>query len=337
MQIINGILVGLTLSYLEHFESTRRAISGVMHSAVTEGAANIGFLYLMFLAGSSIRPQWTDTEVVIPVAVFGFVVPFAATFITARYLFHYPLYASLAVAISLSITAEAPTVAAFTEVGLLNTEASSVVLSAGMIDDVAGLILFVGFALYCNLKLTSAMMLIPIASLLCFFIGYYTNAIQNNNSIAFLAPLVYVFFILIGYNSDLDSFFESKKQGIFWCFLLVAVLSKIGGVYAGSRLFNKLDDLTTRTVAWGMNSRGIIGMAVVLLALKCGIIDRTLYTMLIFVSLLTIVMFPLYLKLNKHRLVPDQFTQINLPDQFTQINLPRSIYPDTLKIDVKHL
>ena len=317
MRLVTGITIGLLLSYFGKAECLRQvryvqpALKTVMQSQLFEGAANIGFIYLMFLAGWSVQAKWMDQKAVLPVALFGFAVTFCASFLVARYLFRLPFYACLAVAISLSITAEAPTVAAFDEWGIAGTQASSVVLSAGMIDDITGLVLFVAFALYCRLQLSVGSLILPVLAILLFFIGYYvgadrapraecTEAECRQAPLTPLKSLVYFFFLHIGYNVDVLYILNSAGAAavLFGTFLLVAVASKVGGVYAGLKLYEDEHGIRgdeAATVAWGMNSRGIIGMAVVLPALKSNIISRQIYTMLIIVSLVTILMLPAYL------------------------------------------
>jgi Kef-type K+ transport system membrane component KefB len=302
--ILGGIATGLVLSYITraHVPVLSQVVKAAVETRLTELAGDAGFLYLMFLAGSSIRNDVITMPVTSAVAVGGFIVPFCLTYVVTRLLLRMSITASIVASIALSVTAEAPTVAAFDDVGIRRGRASSVVLGAGMVDDVLGLVGFVVFALCYHLHITMASLVLPLAAILLFFGGY---ALRETHEAAieklsrFASVLVYVFFILLGYHVSFQPMLSDKTVALTLLLLLaVAVVGKVGGVQMALRLTESRHDLEKRdydTIAWGMNSRGIIGMAIILLALKEKLIDRTLYTTLLLISAVTIAMLPVVL------------------------------------------
>ena len=72
---------------------------------------------------------------------------------------------------------------------------------------------------------------------------------------------------------------------------VVAVIGKILGVLFASP-FVKLNTKQLYLVGWGMNSRGVIGLVLINLALAQDLITRDLYSAIVFMTIATTVFLP---------------------------------------------
>jgi Kef-type K+ transport system membrane component KefB len=88
----------------------------------------------------------------------------------------------------------------------------------------------------------------------------------------FFAP---IFFAIIGINIQIELIVKSMP--IFILLMAVAVLSKVGGGYLGSRLsgFSKDESLA---IAYLMNGRGMVELVIASIGFAAGLIDLTLFS-----------------------------------------------------------
>lgn len=108
--------------------------------------------------------------------------------------------------------------------------------------------------------------------------------------------LLPVFFAVTGIHTEFRDF--SGKNVLFWfvVLLLVAIAGKIGGTYLGARKSN-LPSRESLLLGFLMNTRGLIDLVVVNLALQAGAINTQLFTILVLVALITTAMTAPALKL----------------------------------------
>ena len=78
--------------------------------------------------------------------------------------------------------------------------------------------------------------------------------------------------------------------------MAVAVLSKVGGGYLGSRLsgFSKDESLA---IAYLMNGRGMVELVIASIGFSAGLIDLTLFSIAVVIGFITTIMAPVFSRL----------------------------------------
>jgi len=293
------IIVGIVFSCIFSKSKKMKIIDTIFTHKYLEWIAHIGFLWLMYIAGLSVHKEVFEGELAKStyiVALTGIVIPFVLAFCVMYFGMSYNIKSSILIAIVLSITAEAATTVALKNNNIEDTLTGSLVLGAGLIDDTFGLLSYIIFSLLCNFELTFIGVGLPVLALILFVIGYLTKTSFLKNNIIFkITSFVFLFFI--GYTANVGYFISHPHYIIlFVLILVVGIIGKYGGVFVGfSIVKNEFTSIERQIIAWGMNSRGIVGMVIVLSALRYGIINRKLYTVLLVASIVTTLMFPIAL------------------------------------------
>jgi len=103
----------------------------------------------------------------------------------------------------------------------------------------------------------------------------------------FFAP---IFFAVIGININMDSIVNNLP--FFIVLAIVAVLTKVGGGYIGSRLikFSKEESLA---IAFIMNGRGMVELVIAAIGFSAGIIDSTIFSITVTIGWATTIMAPI--------------------------------------------
>lgn len=115
-------------------------------------------------------------------------------------------------------------------------------------------------------------------------------------AIGFFAP---IFFVTVAFELSLSVF--SADLGALLLLTTVAFVGKI----AGSWLFALPTELTSReglVVGFGMNGRGTVEIIIASIGLNAGIIDQQLFSILVFLAMLTTALVPLTMKWGVDRL-----------------------------------
>jgi Kef-type K+ transport system membrane component KefB len=73
--------------------------------------------------------------------------------------------------------------------------------------------------------------------------------------------------------------------------VLVAILGKFAGAYLGAR-FRRLGSWEGIALGAGMNARGIVEVVIALTGLRLGVLNTTMYTIVVLVALVTSIMAP---------------------------------------------
>jgi len=107
------------------------------------GLGNLGFLTLMFLAGMEISwcMLFKERKEALTLAFFAATIPLILGF-SVFFTLGFSLETCLIIGISMSITAEATKARVLLELNKLDTEVGSLMMGAGIIDDILGLFLF---------------------------------------------------------------------------------------------------------------------------------------------------------------------------------------------------
>jgi Kef-type K+ transport system membrane component KefB len=101
--------------------------------------------------------------------------------------------------------------------------------------------------------------------------------------------LLPVFFAVTGIHTEFNDL--GGRNVMFWFLLLLflAIAGKIGGTYLGARRSN-LQPRPALLLGFLMNTRGLVDLVVVNLALEAGAINTQLFTILVLMALITTAM-----------------------------------------------
>lgn len=106
-------------------------------------------------------------------------------------------------------------------------------------------------------------------------------------SFGFFAP---IFFAVIGININMDSI--ANNLPFLIVLAIVAVVTKVGGGYIGSRLikFSKDESLA---IAFLMNGRGMVELVIASIGFTSGIIDSTIFSITVTIGWATTILAPI--------------------------------------------
>ena len=104
----------------------------------------------------------------------------------------------------------------------------------------------------------------------------------------FFAP---IFFAIVGINVQIDLIV--KVIPLFMLLTAVAILSKVGASYLGSRLarFSKDESFA---IAFLMNGRGMVELVIATIGFGLGLIDITLFSIAVLIGFITTIMAPVF-------------------------------------------
>lgn len=322
MELIVTIAVSLIISLLFTYLSKKLRISsaiGLIIAGILLGSpalkpvflepntefiillGNIGFVVLMFLAGLeiSLRELCMEKKDAAFIAFFATIIPFAFGFLVF-YLLGFPLLVSLVIGISMSITAEATTAKVLLELKKLKTKLGSLIMGAGIIDDIIGLLLFVSVVYFLASSFAARELFLLGFGIAGFFIGIFVHKligrerkyVKNfeNFLLLFVIPF---FFISIGMDFSMSSL--AFNMPLLILIIIVAIAGKIIGVFLTKPL-TKLNIIQLYLVGWGMNSRGAVELALAMIAFKAGFLNTELYSGIIIMALVTTLIFPFFVR-----------------------------------------
>lgn len=122
--------------------------------------------------------------------------------------------------------------------------------------------------------------------------GLYDHmyGVMYDLAIGFFAP---IFFVTVAFELTLDVF--ANDVGLLALLVTVAFVGKI----VGSWSFSLPTDLTSReglVIGFGMNGRGTVEIILASIGLDAGIIDQQLFSILVFLAMLTTALVPVTMK-----------------------------------------
>lgn len=106
----------------------------------------------------------------------------------------------------------------------------------------------------------------------------------------FIVPF---FFINIGMHFDFSSLFQNPA--LVLTVFAIAILGKVLGALA-TKPFVSLSFSQLHLIGWGMNSRGVMELVLAQIAFSAGLISAELYSAIVFMAIMTTVLFPLVFK-----------------------------------------
>jgi Kef-type K+ transport system membrane component KefB len=347
-QLIIGLILGIPL--IRTFLFTESSIH------VIEIFSELGIIFLMLLTGFEvdIKKFLSNKYESTIIALFGFIVPFTIGYLLVLFLGYGALTASI-VGASLAISAEGITAALLIDLKKIKTKVGSILLGAGIIDDLLGILFFSGILIFIDGKnvnidliplkiigmvtaIILAFLLIPkiiraiekehkeaslfnvvlliglilaistqlvgLGSILGAFIAgvILQNSFMcktskkeeiNHLSVFAFAFILPFFFIYTGINFDFLAIIKDPSFALL--ILVAAIIGKILGVFI-TKPFVNLKTKQLHLIGWGMNSRGVIELVLANFALAHGLINRDLYSAIVFMTIITTITFPFVFK-----------------------------------------
>ena len=286
--IFAGILIGS--SYLRGM-----ILEPNVSTVLTLG--NIGLLALMFIAGLEV--SWSmlykEKRDAILVAYFAFLVPFLLGFIVSLIL-GFTFSVALVIGICMAVTAEATKARELLELGKIKTRLGSLILGAGIIDDILAMSLFVVVCYFFMGIVAFEEALLLMVAIAAFFVGVFVHKFigREKHIIPYLEELLLLlvipfFFIGIGLNFNLQALI--LNPALLLVIVLTAISGKISGVFF-TKPFIKVKLRQLYLVGWAMNSRGAVELAIVFMAFRLGLLSIDVYSSLIVMTLVTTFIFP---------------------------------------------
>ncbi len=288
--ILTGIIIA-SAPFSETFIQPNASVVGTL--------GEIGLLSLMFIAGLEV--SWSmlykEKKDAAFVAFFASLTPFILGFAVFMAL-GFSVTASLFVGVCMSITAEATKAKVLLEMKKLKTRIGSLMMGAGIIDDLIGMGLFFTLTYIFHTALPVREVLLLAGVILAFFFGVFVHReigreekIIPHLEMVLMYMLVPFFFISMGLHFSGQSLILEPLLLVI--IVGVAIIGKIAGTLL-TKPFTKISFIKLYLVGWGMNSRGAVELALAFIALRSGFIPVNIYSGLIVMAILTTLMFPFF-------------------------------------------
>ncbi len=257
---------------------------------------DVGLLMLMFFAGFETNSQLLLLELkdASLIAFFGILFPFIIGFLTMWFL-GYGLLVAFVMGVCLSISAEATQAKVLLDLNKLKTKVGTLLMEAGLIDDILGLGLFIFITFLLqesypkeNILLAGVILAYLVGVLFRKKIHHKSHSPKKIEKIA-STLIIPFFFVSMGLSFDYKTLLVSPK--LFMLILAIAMGGKFLGVFV-AKIFTTLRWKQLHLIGWAMNSRGAIELALAMIAFRIGIIPIELYSSLVVMALITTMSFP---------------------------------------------
>jgi len=255
---------------------------------------DLGILFSMFLAGMNSSKELLNSEKLdsLIISIFAGFIPFA--FVLSLFmLLGFPLTTSLVIAVCMSITAEASNIEVLLYLKKLKTKVGSIIVEAGLFDDVIGLIIFlvIQFVLH-EASVKDDLMLIAIFAM--FFLGVLFQKLKEFKMTEFLEQtakyiVIPFFFISMGLHFNFEALLFNPLLLIF--ILSLGIIIKLLSTLLAKR-FVSLKTCQLYLIGWAMNSRGEVELVLAFVAFRNSLIGIDVYSSLIMMALLSTLIFP---------------------------------------------
>lgn len=278
---------------------------------------DLGIIAIMFVIGlkMNIKRLEINSRDTYILAFYCFIVPFITGFIVFK-LLGYSTIESFIVALVMTVTAEAVNGKLLLELDALNTDIGTTIMGIGIIDDFIGISIFAMILLFLSGSINKDI-IIAVLIVLAFGFGVYLKNRFKEIDFGVVQSvlqtiLVPFFFISMGLQFDVK--YSINNPSLLAIVVLVAIFSKIGGTIL-ARPYVDFYNNQLNIIGWGTNSRGVIGLAILLILFRNNLLSKELYSNLVLMILITtlsfIVVATKYIKSNKKILNKNQ-EQINM-------------------------
>ena len=136
-----------------------------------------------------------------------------------------------------------------------------------------------------------------------------------------LGVLAPIFLATAGFRMDLTALGNPRVAVAALVVLVIAILGKFGGAYAGARL-SRLTHWESLAIGAGMNSRGVVEVVVALTGLRLGVLNTATYTIVVLVAIVTSVMAPPLLRYACARIAQSEDERLRKIDHDTWNGVP---------------
>ncbi|GAA3779671.1 hypothetical protein GCM10022403_012980 [Streptomyces coacervatus] len=144
--------------------------------------------------------------------------------------------------------------------------------------------------------------------------------------LAVFAPL---FFATAGLRLDLGALEKPATLAAAAVLLLIAVLGKVAGVFAGARAVG-LSAWESLALGGALNARGVIQLVIATVGLRIGVLNATTYTLVVLVAIATSLMAAPILRWTMRRIEHTAEEQLRLHDRSVLEWKPADQTPDTV-------
>jgi Kef-type K+ transport system membrane component KefB/nucleotide-binding universal stress UspA family protein len=121
------------------------------------------------------------------------------------------------------------------------------------------------------------------------------DTIKQLEAIA-LAVFAPIFFAVAGLKVDITAILEPRLALITLAVIAVATFGKVVGAYAGARLLSGQDHWSALAYGSGLNARGALEIIIATIGLSLGILNQTMFSIIVIMAIVTSLMAPVALR-----------------------------------------
>lgn len=111
-----------------------------------------------------------------------------------------------------------------------------------------------------------------------------------------LAVFAPIFFAVAGLKVDITAILEPRLALITLAVIAVATFGKVVGAYAGARLLSGQDHWSALAYGSGLNARGALEIIIATIGLSLGILNQTMFSIIVIMAIVTSLMAPVALR-----------------------------------------
>lgn len=130
-----------------------------------------------------------------------------------------------------------------------------------------------------------------------------TDTIRKLESVA-LGLFAPIFFAVAGLKVDVSAILEPGLLLLTVAVVAVATFGKVVGAYAGARLLSSQDHWSSLAYGAGLNARGALEIIVATIGLSLGILNQTMFSIIVVMAIATSLMAPIALRFAVSRVQP---------------------------------
>lgn len=113
-----------------------------------------------------------------------------------------------------------------------------------------------------------------------------------------------IFFAVAGLKVDISAILQPRLLWITLAVIAVATFGKVVGAYAGARLLANQDHWSALAYGSGLNARGALEIIIATIGLSLGILNQTMFSIIVVMAVATSIMAPVALRYTMARVEP---------------------------------